>query len=685
MAKNPEIIKTRKARGEDAVHVKVDISKETIKASLTDTVNSIKDTSKAAIDSIKSAMAKPIEDVLARESKQSYFELSEQLIVGGKEDTGFKEGLEATGKATVVGINKVFSVLADQFGFTKKVHLDKKDAGTEKDVKKGEPEKPGVISKEDLTGGFGIKGIAALFALAAFAKALNVDDIMRLPGQIPAIKSMATFVKGMAKIGTLGFGAKIIDTASDAIKGIGPAIRNAIAGEKGLVGILSRFFGKSNFLSLTPVRTATIQFTKNFTVSFTRFLNGFKNAFAGLKSGIATTLAPFKSIVGALFAEGGALAKLTGGFLSMFKPVTRLLSKLAWPITLIFAIIDGVQGFIEGYKADGIIGGIKGAIVGIVDGFIGSLVRLVTGLLGSFLSFLGLDAMGASITQFGEDVMANFTKALGGLVDGVAGIFTLDWERFTAGLGNLVGGTFGWITDIALAPLNLIVNFFKDIFNWGDPETPINLKDLVMAPVNAAIDWVKGIFKWAGGGTVLFDMGTWFEAIGSGALAAMKAALPSLVGGKSPGEAFWESYDAVMATGASIKAAKRLGADLSETGDAQVAQREEDMKETIEGYNKRVKHDINSITSNMSVITQGASGMTGVDEIDNMSAADKKRLDLDLMSHVAGMPEVRPMIVDQSIKSNNQSSNSSTKIYAGKLNTVVDPYHDKALYFEAMA
>jgi len=278
--------------------------------------------------------------------------------------------------------------------------------------------------------------------------------------------------------------------------------------------------------------------------------------------------------------------------------------------------------------------------------------------------------------------MANFTKALGGLVDFVAGIFTLDLERITAGLGNLVGGTFGWITDIALAPLNLIVNFFKDIFNWGDPETPFNLKDTIMAPVNAAIDWIKGIFKWAGGGTVLFDMGTWFKAIGSGALAAMKAALP---GGKSPGEAFWESYDAVMATGASIKAAKRLGADLSEGGDAQEAERQENVKETIDGYNKRVKHDINSITSNMSVITQGASGMTGVDEIDNMSVADKKKMDLHLMSHVAGMPEVRPMIVDQSIKSNNQSSNSSTKIYAGKLNTVVDPYHDKALYFEAMA
>ena len=54
-----------------------------------------------------------------------------------------------------------------------------------------------------------------------------------------------------------------------------------------------------------------------------------------------------------------------------------------------------------------------------------------------------------------------------------------------------------------------------------------------------------------------------------------------------------------MATGASIKAAKRLGADLSEGGDAQEAERQENVKETIDGYNKRVKHDINSITSNM--------------------------------------------------------------------------------------
>ena len=69
----------------------------------------------------------------------------------------------------------------------------------------------GGLTGEDLTGGFGAKGLAAIGALAYFAQQMGMNtDILKLPQQLKSMRAMATFAKGIGTIGTLGFGPRIV-------------------------------------------------------------------------------------------------------------------------------------------------------------------------------------------------------------------------------------------------------------------------------------------------------------------------------------------------------------------------------------------------------------------------------------------------------------------------------------------
>ena len=74
---------------------------------------------------------------------------------------------------------------------------------------------------EEMTGGFGVKGLAALAALAFFMKDIGLNtDILKLPQQLKSVRAITNFVKGLANIGTLGLGSKLLDDARAAIKAI---------------------------------------------------------------------------------------------------------------------------------------------------------------------------------------------------------------------------------------------------------------------------------------------------------------------------------------------------------------------------------------------------------------------------------------------------------------------------------
>jgi hypothetical protein len=175
-------------------------------------------------------------------------------------------------------------------------------------------------------------------------------------------------------------------------------------------------------------------------------------------------------------------------------------------------------------------------------------------------------------------VTASFSTAVGGLVDIVTGIFTLDWERIKGGITGLVGGTANFLFDILTLPLNSMINFVKDIFGWGDPDKPFTVKGFLFGDaetgergvVGNVIDWFKSLFsldglkeKFANIKEKVFNMGRMFKAITFAGAAAVKAGWP---GGESPSEAYKRVFDAIMAEGGTATDVKSVeGAEIAKT------------------------------------------------------------------------------------------------------------------------
>ena len=84
-------------------------------------------------------------------------------------------------------------------------------------------------SMGDMTGGFGAKGLAAIAALAFFAKEMGMNtDILKLPQQLKSMRAMATFAKGIGTIGTLGFGPRIVKDIQLVLNQFGGNIKNLV-------------------------------------------------------------------------------------------------------------------------------------------------------------------------------------------------------------------------------------------------------------------------------------------------------------------------------------------------------------------------------------------------------------------------------------------------------------------------
>jgi len=471
------------------------------------------------------------------------------------------EDLRGIARENEGNTERLTNVLANMFAFDKQRFARERDQSREVRKEKTEQklaEGPGKgISGEDLTGGLGAKGIAAIAALAFFAKELGMNtDILKLPQQLKSIKGMATFAKGVGTIATFGLGPKIIDDMKAAVKAtkVNPkavqqsfdlfddAVKTRNAGFFGKGGTIATAYTKT----LDSIADTFNGFKKSITANkmFVTIADNFKEA----KTTLQATFKPVKDALtgaGGLFAsakQGGALAKL----IEPIKTIGRSIGKLFLPLTIILGIFDGVAGFTKEYEETGsIVDGIRGAVVGIVDGFIGSFVRLITDLVGMALEFLGLKNLGKFISDFGEDITKSFGDTVGGLVDFVMGIFTLDLDRILGGLGTTMKGVGSFLFDIVFAPVNMAINFIKDIFGLGDPEEPFSLKDFFFGedgPLMTAFNFFKEMFTidFQSLKQKLFDMGTIFKGLAMGGVAAAKAILP---GGESPGEAFKRVFD----------------------------------------------------------------------------------------------------------------------------------------------
>ena len=576
---------------------------------------------------------------------------------GASQSIPLLEDLRSIGRENEKNTESMLSIFKAMFIFDKEQAARLRDQGRE-NAQEDKPTGPSTVTDiKSLKESKGIPGVlaaaAALTALAAFARGTMFEDLIRLPGQLKGIKGMATFATGVSKIGTLGLGAKFIDNATDSLKLFKS---NFILRLDEL-----KLAAKNKFASVKfPAFTGLAKYIDD--LDFVKFIKNSKGyalavtSLKGIQSGISSVMGPMKSAFTSVFgsAGGGGPAGAGGGgggainkILSPLRAIGRVIGKLFLPITLVMGIFDGYTGFMEEYeKEQNFVDGIRGAVEGIVDGFIGGFIRLATGAIAAGLEFLGLDALATVIDNFGIDVTDKFKTAVGGLVDFVTGIFTLDLERITKGLKNLVGGTADFLFTLVTTPVDAAIAFVQDIFNLGDPDNPFTIRGFLFGDeatgqegvVTKAVNFVKDLFnmdglkeKFANIKNSVLDFGKRAKAVVAASAAFVKAGFP---GGESPTEAYKRVFDEVMNAGGS--------------GDSDVKGGEDIVKSSV----TNVEGDTTETTYKTETLNRyGKKGEDG-----------------------------SVVYIDNSTKQNNNTNNNKNETYTGQLTTGSDSYFDREAY-----
>jgi len=562
-------------------------------------------------------------------------------------------GLREENAKQTGAIEAMLNVMRESFAFDKEAFRRERDQAREREKEK---QLAASNTDMDMSGGMGeaakeMMGLGPLLlvgltAVAGFAKALNVDEILRLPQQIKSIKAMATFAKGVGTISTLGFGPKIVDNMRAAIKSISFKPGALTPGNLGILDKIDEMFRpiRSFFSSASANIMARVESVKTIFTgegAFAKSLQSIRTVFDDAFKAIQTTLKPVTDTLKSIFGmgkEAGALSKL----FAPLKAVGRAIGKLFLPITIIMGIFDGVEGFLKEYRETGsIVDGIRGAVVGIVDGFIGTFVRLLTDLVAMALEFLGLENLGQFIRNFGEDVTKFFNEAVGGIVDFIMGIFTFDGERILGGLSGMFSGVAGFFGTVLFAPINMAVNFIKDLFGWGDPGVPFDLMAEITSAAQAAFDWLKGLFSIDFGAikAKMFDIGLMLKAMTAGGIAAVKAIAP---GGESPAEAYSRVYSETLKSGQ--------------------MQREADEADASMGLDPSKK--LNPYEAKMQRINQ-----------------KKDRLSMGPVANEAGVTIVN----NQPTNVNNTQTSNANTVASQPLDTGVDRYHEREAFSDAAA
>lgn len=215
-------------------------------------------------------------------------------------------------------------------------------------------------------------------------------------------------------------------------------------------------------------------------------IGGFFSDVGSKVGGIFTRVADFlKPILG--------FAKTAFGFL---KPLLGLFRWLGGPLSMIiFAAIDGIVGFIDGWKNGGFLDGLEGAFTGIIKGIIAAPLDLLKDLVGWLAGLMGFKDFKAWLGEWSFSAMFDkLWSAYKAFFAAIGDWFVTLFTDPKAALMQLVPTwltNFGtWLYDKAIKP---IVDWFGTLFT--DPLTA--LKELWNTYVAAYANFGQLIYNKA--------------------------------------------------------------------------------------------------------------------------------------------------------------------------------------------
>ena len=361
-----------------------------------------------------------------------------------------------------------------------------------------------------LVGGiiFGFTEVLFLYAkLLAKGVRLVGGKFINSKFMAPIVDPIKGFFKGIGKkVGINTKGTGLFATIANTFKNVKTQFLHGLFGKKGGIAGLK---GQKGFGTTKNIFTQAGTAMRNIKGVFSSFLWGpgsfgakTKNLWKGATSagkatkGVTTAFGGFFKGIRGFFRGLGLLFRPVWAFfkigLKVMAPIGRVFGRLFLPLTIIMGLIDGIRGFIDGFKnteggmgkkiLGGLIGGVKGIINGLIMMPLDMLKKAVAWIMGIF----GFDGMKKGLESFSFQEMFSkfvdmFTKTLWAVVDWFKLLFSDPGQA----LKNLASGY-----------LNMVAKFYKMILRMILPDPDGKSFFSIPSLVSRVIP--SSIYEWAG-------------------------------------------------------------------------------------------------------------------------------------------------------------------------------------------
>ena len=158
--------------------------------------------------------------------------------------------------------------------------------------------------------------------------------------------------------------------------------------------------------------------------------------FATIKEAMSSFIKPFVTAYEVIADLLKGPVKMVEGVFTLIKEyfsafaktvgkVAGIVGKLMFPVLIIMTVWDTVKGIIEGFKEEGIIGGIKGAITGFFNSLIFGPLDMLKDAIAWVLGFFGFDKAKEMLESFSlEDIFKKFINAVFAPIDLIKKLFS---------------------------------------------------------------------------------------------------------------------------------------------------------------------------------------------------------------------------------------------------------------------
>ena len=155
-----------------------------------------------------------------------------------------------------------------------------------------------------------------------------------------------------------------------------------------------------------------------------------------------------------------AVAKLNPVF-NFFKGIGKIFSKLFLPLTIFITAWDTISGAVDGFKENGLVGGIEGAVTGFFNSLIFAPLDLLKEATKFVFNQVGLTSIADVIGDF--SFQDTFTELVGAAVNLITGIFNLGNPDHPFRMGGFIEGLITQTVDIFAQIFNRFMNMLKSI------------------------------------------------------------------------------------------------------------------------------------------------------------------------------------------------------------------------------